>query len=119
MPDWAALVVVAALAVDFAWLYTVRAALSEPTLLLISAGAAALLVDATAAWPERPWRLAVAGFVAATALTARVDAGAVLGGVPVGGGLGGPSPGAGVAARSPLGWWGAGAAAPLAWRSST
>src|SRR5690606_439358 len=46
VPDWAAVVVVAALAVDFAWLYTVRAALSEPLLLLISAGAAALLIEA-------------------------------------------------------------------------
>lgn len=113
VPDWAAVMVVTALAVDFAWIYTVRAALSEPTLLLISAGAAGLLIDAADRWPERRGPLVVAGFVAATALTARIDAGAVLLAFPVlvtwlarrRGPHGRP--------LAALGWWGSGAAAPL------
>lgn len=52
--DWLAVAVVAAMAVDLAWLYTVRASLSEPLLMLLAMGGAALLVDAVGAWEERP-----------------------------------------------------------------
>lgn len=114
VPDWAAVVVVTALAVDFAWLYTVRAALSEPTLLLVSAGAAALLIDALEGWPAQPRRLAVAGFVAATALTARVDAGAVLLAFPLLVAWVVRRRGPGSRPLAALGWWGAGALVPLA-----
>ncbi len=83
LPDWAALLATVALAVDFAWIYTVRSYLSEPTLLLTSFAAAVLLIDAVRDWPRRPVRLLVAGFVAATSLTARVDAGVVVLAFPV------------------------------------
>lgn len=113
VPDWAALFVVVAMAVDFAWLYTVRAALSEPTLLLISAAGAALLIDATASWPDRPLRLTVAGFVAATALTARIDSGAVLLAFPLLVAWVVRRQGPGSRPLRALAWWGGGAVFPL------
>jgi hypothetical protein len=113
LPDWLALVAAVALAVDFAWIYTVRSVLSEPTLLLVSFAAAVLLLDATAGHRERPLRLVVAGFVAASALTARVDAGVVLLAFPVLVALLVRRDGPGARAGRALGWWGAGAALPL------
>ncbi|HRA34116.1 MAG TPA: hypothetical protein PK748_04285 [Acidimicrobiales bacterium] len=112
LPDWAALAATVALAVDFAWIYTVRSYLSEPTLLLVSFAAAALLLDAVASWPTRPTRLAVAGFVAATALTARVDAGVVILTFPVLVAVLVRRQGAGARTGRALGWWCLGAAGP-------
>lgn len=112
LPDWAALAVTAALAANFAWLYTVRSYLSEPTLLLVSFAAAALVLDAVASWPARPARLAVAGFVAATALTARVDAGVVILAVPVLVAVLVRRQGAGARTGRALAWWGLGAVGP-------
>lgn len=112
LPDWVAAVVVAAFAVSFAWLYTVRSFLSEPTLVLFGFGGAALLIEALRSWPQRPARLAVAGFVSSVALAARVDAGVMLMVLPPvltvltwrGSGSGRPG--------RALTWWGLGAFGP-------
>lgn len=113
MVDWLAVAVVAALAMNLAWLYTVRANLSEPTLLLVSFAGAALLVRAVDDWPERPGRMFVAGFVAACALTSRIDAGVVLVAFPALVALLVRRHGPGSQPLRALRWWSAGAAAPV------
>ena len=108
--DWLAVAVVAAMAVDLAWLYTVRASLSEPLLMLLAMGGAALLVDAVGAWEERPQRLVVAGAVATAALTSRIDAGIVVMALPVALVWLVRRQGPGSRPWVALGWWSAGAA---------
>lgn len=114
LPDWVGLLATVALAVDFAWIYTVRSFLSEPTLLLLSFAAAVLLLDAVDDWPRRPARLVVAGFVTAASLTARVDAGVVVLAFPVLVALLVRRRGAGSQPLRALAWFVAGCAAPLA-----
>ena len=133
---WAAVVVTGALVVNLAWIYSVRSILSEPTLLLLSFSGVVMLLAAVSSATRG--RLFVAGLVAATALTARVDAGVVLMLTPAlaaallvrrsrshRAGTDGAGEGERTGPARRFGWWASGWVAPitvatvdLGWRSS-
>lgn len=76
LPDWVALSVLTALAVNFAWIYTVRSVLSEP--LLMGFAFAGLLFTLQALVDHSARRLFVAGLVVAVSLLIRADAGVAV-----------------------------------------
>ncbi len=76
LPDWAALTVVAAVALNFGWIYTVRSVLSEP--LMLTFAFAGLWFTIVALADRSPRRLAVAGLVVGVSLAARLDAGVAV-----------------------------------------
>lgn len=73
LPDWVALTVMTGLAVNFAFVYTVRSVLSEPLMLLFAF--AGLVFTAQALADRSVRRLLVAGFVVSVSLAVRLDAG--------------------------------------------
>ncbi len=76
LPDWLALTVVGAVALNFGWIYTVRSVLSEP--LMMTFALAGLWFTVRALGDRLLRRLAVAGFVVGVSFTIRLDAGAAL-----------------------------------------
>lgn len=76
LPDWMALTVVTAVAVDFAWIYAVRSVLSEPLMTLFAFAGVAFTAQALAA--RSIPRLFVSGLVVAISLMIRLDAGVAV-----------------------------------------
>ena len=76
LPAWAALTALVALAVNFAWIYTVRSVLSEPlTLTLAFAG---LWFTMQAVANRAPREFFIAGLTVAVSLVVRLDAGVAI-----------------------------------------